>query len=39
MVGIKIKFRNKLQLSYSLRLKISRVDIKAVINRKGKCIF
>jgi hypothetical protein len=34
MLGIKTKFQNKLQLSNSLRLKITRidVDINAVIN-------
>jgi hypothetical protein len=38
MVGIKIKFRNKLQLSNSLRLKITRtdVDVNAVINSNRK---
>jgi hypothetical protein len=38
MVGMKIKFRNKLQLSNSLRLKITRidVDISAVISSNRK---
>jgi hypothetical protein len=38
MVGMKTKFRNKLQLSNSLRLKISRidVDVNAVINSSRK---
>jgi hypothetical protein len=38
MVGVKIKFRNKLQLSNSLRLKITRtdVDVNAVINSNRK---
>jgi hypothetical protein len=38
MVGMKTKFRNKLQLSNSLRLKITRVDVdvNAVINSNRK---
>jgi hypothetical protein len=38
MVGMKTKFRNKLQLSNSLRLKIARndVDVNAVINSNRK---
>jgi hypothetical protein len=38
MVGMKIKFRNKLQLSNSLRLKITRidVDVNAVVNSNQK---
>jgi hypothetical protein len=37
-VGMKTKFRNKLQLSNSLRLKITRidVDVNAVINSNRK---
>jgi hypothetical protein len=38
MVGIKTRFRNKLQLSNSLRLKITRidVDVNVVINSNRK---
>jgi hypothetical protein len=38
VVGMKTKFRNKLQLSNSLRLKITRidVDVNAVINSNRK---
>jgi hypothetical protein len=38
MVGMETIFRNKLQLSNSLRLKITRidVDVNAVINRNRK---
>jgi hypothetical protein len=38
MAGMKAKFRNKLQLSISLRLKITRidVDVNAVINSNRK---
>jgi hypothetical protein len=38
MVGMKTKFWNKLQLSNSLRLKITRidVDVNAVINSNRK---
>jgi hypothetical protein len=38
MVGMKGKFRNKLQLSNSLRLKITRIDVEvnAVINNNRK---
>jgi hypothetical protein len=38
MVGMKTKFRNKLQLLNSLRLKITRieVDVNAVINSNRK---
>jgi hypothetical protein len=38
MVGMKTKFRNKLQLSNSLRLKITRidVDVSAVMNSNRK---
>jgi hypothetical protein len=38
MVGMKTKFRNKLQLSNSLRLKTTRidVDVNAVINSNRK---
>jgi hypothetical protein len=38
MVGMKTKFRNKLQLSNSLRLKITRidVDVNAVMNSNRK---
>jgi hypothetical protein len=38
MVGMKTKFRNKLQLSNSLRLKITRtdMDINAIINSNRK---
>jgi hypothetical protein len=38
MVGMKTKFRNKLQVSNSLRLKITRigVDVNAVINSNRK---
>jgi hypothetical protein len=38
MVGMKTKFQNKLQLSKSLRLKMTRidVDVNAVINSKRK---
>jgi hypothetical protein len=38
MVGMKTKFRNKVQLSNSLRLKITRIDVDAIVvinsNRK-----
>jgi hypothetical protein len=38
MVGMKTEFRSKLQLSNSLRLKITRieVDVNAVINSNRK---
>jgi hypothetical protein len=38
MVGMKTKFRNKLQLSNSLRLKVTciNVDVNAVINSNRK---
>jgi hypothetical protein len=38
MVGMKTKFRNKLQSSNSLRLKITRIDVddNAVINSNRK---
>jgi hypothetical protein len=38
MVGMKTKFRNKLQLSNSLRLKTTRidVDVNAVISSNRK---
>jgi hypothetical protein len=38
MVGMKTKFRNNLQLSNSLRLKVTRIDldVNAVININRK---
>jgi hypothetical protein len=38
MVGMKTKFRNKLQFSNSLRMEITRtdVDVNAVINSNRK---